>query len=100
MAAGVTEHLWEMSGIVALWEAVEPKAAPERDVDMSRAQHDALDLRSHEIAVTKFPQRRGLTWDNLPIDVLNLMPKRGDYQFLDVRSRDASFFCRRIYGFT
>jgi hypothetical protein len=29
MAAGVTEHLWEMSGIVALWAAVEPKAAPE-----------------------------------------------------------------------
>jgi hypothetical protein len=27
--------------------------------------------------------------DNLTIDVLNLMPKRGDYQFLDVRSRDA-----------
>src|SRR6202030_4151971 len=61
-------------------------AAPERDVDMSRAQHDALDLQSHEIAVAEFPQRR--TWDNLPI-VLNLMPKRGDYQFLDVRSRDA-----------
>ena len=29
------------------------------------------------------------TWDNLPIDVLNLMPKRGDDQFLDVWSRDA-----------
>ena len=48
---------------------------------MSRAQHD-VDLQSHEIAVAEFPQRRGLTWDNLPIDVLNLMPKRGDYQFL------------------
>ena len=24
-------------------------AAPERDVDMSRAQHDALDMESHEI---------------------------------------------------
>ena len=56
---------------------------------MSRAQHDALDMESHEIAVAEFPQRRRLTWDNLPIDVLNLMPKRGDYQFLDVRSRDA-----------
>jgi hypothetical protein len=60
MAAGVTEHLWEMSGIVALWEAVEPKAAPERDVDMSRAQHDALDLQSHEIAVAAFPLHRPL----------------------------------------
>src|SRR6202030_3577953 len=27
-------------------------------------------------------------WDNLPIDVLNLMPKRGDYQFFDVWCRD------------
>jgi hypothetical protein len=26
MAAGVTERLWEVSDIVALWEAVEPKA--------------------------------------------------------------------------
>jgi hypothetical protein len=56
---------------------------------MARAQHDALDLQSHEIAVAEFPQRRHLTWDNLPIDVLNLMPKRGDYQFLDVWRRDA-----------
>ena len=53
---------------------------------MSRAQHDALDLQSHELAVAEFPQRR--TWDNLPI-VLNLMPKRGDHQFFDVWSRDA-----------
>jgi len=26
MAAGVTDRLWEVSHIVALWEAVEPKA--------------------------------------------------------------------------
>jgi hypothetical protein len=26
MAAGVTDKLWEVSDIVALWEAVEPKA--------------------------------------------------------------------------
>ena len=57
---------------------------------MSRARHDALDLQSHEIAVAEFPQRRRLTWDNLPIDVLNLMPKRGAYQFFDVWCRDAS----------
>ena len=63
-------------------------AAPERDVDISRAHHDALDMQSHETAVAEFPQRRRLTWDNLPI-VLNLMPKRSAYQFLDVWRRDA-----------
>ena len=37
----------------------------------------------------RLPQRRRLTWENLPIDFLKLMPKRGDDQFLDVRSCDA-----------
>jgi hypothetical protein len=27
MAAGVTDKLWEVSDIVALWEAIEPKAS-------------------------------------------------------------------------
>jgi hypothetical protein len=31
-----------------------------------------------------------LTWDNLPIDVVNPMPKRGDHQSFDVWRRDAS----------
>jgi len=64
-------------------------AAPERHVDISRTQHDALDLQSHEIAVAELQRRGRLAWDNLPIDVPNLMPNRGDYQLLDVWSRDA-----------
>ena len=64
-------------------------AAPERDVDMSRTQHDALDLQSHEIAVAEFQQRGRLAWGNLPIDVSDLMPKCGDDQLLDVGSRYA-----------
>ena len=46
-------------------------------------------LQSHEIAVAEFRRRGLLAWDNLPIDVPNLMPKRGDDQLLDVWSRDA-----------
>jgi hypothetical protein len=56
---------------------------------MSRAQHDALDLQRHEIVVAEFQQRRRLVWDNLPIDVTDPMPDRGDYQLLDIWSRDA-----------
>ena len=64
-------------------------AATERDLDMSRTEHDALDLQSHEIAVAEFQQRGRLAWGNLLIDVANLMPNGGDNQFFDVWSRDA-----------
>jgi hypothetical protein len=76
--------------------ALPAKRAPQRDVDITRAEHDALDLQSHKIAVAEFLQQGRLACGNLPIDFLNLMLKRGDYQFLDVRSRDAGDAARSV----
>jgi hypothetical protein len=43
MAAGVTDRVWEVSDIVALWEAVEPKAGRRG----AYKQRQASDVETH-----------------------------------------------------
>ena len=69
-------------------------AAPERDVDISRAQDDAPDMQSHKIAVAEFRRRGRLAWNNLPIEVVNLMPKRGDAGILHSRRSPSLDTCQ------